>query len=93
MIVGVLRIELFVPASGSLKTKRFAVKSIKDKIRARFNVSVAEVENLDKWQRATLAVAAVSNEQKHIESILDNVMKVVYGEFRAEVLETETNYY
>lgn len=88
MVVGVLQIELFIPESGSLKTKRFAVKSIKDRLKNRFNVSVAEVDNCDKWQRATLAVAAVTNEQKHIDSIMGNVMKLVYSDHRVEVLDT-----
>ena len=51
MIVGVLRIELYIPESGSLKSKRFAIKSIKDRLINRFNVSVAEVDNSDNGQR------------------------------------------
>ena len=65
-----LRIELFIPESGSLKSKRFAVKSIKERLKSRFNVSVAEVDNADKWQRASLGVAAVANETKFIEKVL-----------------------
>ena len=91
MFVGVLQIELFIPESGSLKTKRFAVKSIKDRLKNRFNVSVAEVDNMDKWQRTTLAVAAVTNEQKHIDSIMGNVMKLIYSDHRVEVLDSHLN--
>ena len=93
MIVGVLHIELFIPDSGSLKTKRFALKSIKDRLRNRFNVSVAETDNTDKWQRASLGVAAVSNDTKHMESILGNVMKLVYGDPRVEVIDSIIDYY
>ncbi|MFA6470951.1 MAG: DUF503 domain-containing protein [Candidatus Latescibacterota bacterium] len=92
MIVGILRIELFIPESESLKSKRFAIKSIKDRLRNRFNVSVAEVDNCDKWQRASLGVAAVSNESRHIESIMGNVMNLVHGDYRVEVLDTTLNY-
>ena len=92
MLVGILRIELFIPESASLKSKRFAIKSIKDRLRNRFNVSVAEVDNCDKWQRASLGVAAVSNESRHIESIMGNVMNLVHGDHRVEVLDTTLNY-
>lgn len=92
MIIGILRIELFIPESGSLKTKRYAIKSIKDRLRNRFNISVAEVGNGDKWQRASLGVAAVSNEPKHMESILGNVMNLVYGDNRVEVIDSTINY-
>ena len=92
MIVGILRVELFIPSSGSLKTKRFAIKSIKDRLRSRFNVSVAEVSNADKWQRSSLGVVAVSNESKHLESILGNVMNLVYGDKRVEVIDSNVNY-
>ena len=85
MIVGVLRIELFIPESGSLKSKRFAIKSIKDRLKSRFNVS-------DKWQRTSLGIAVVSNESKHIESILGNVMNLVYGDKRVEVIDSTISY-
>lgn len=92
MVVGILRIELFIPESASLKSKRFAIKSIKDRLRNRFNVSVAEIDNCDKWQRASLGVAAVSNESRHIESIMGNVMNLVHGDHRVEVLDTNLDY-
>jgi uncharacterized protein len=92
MIVGVLRIELFIPSGDSLKTKRFAIRSIKERLRSRFNVSVAEVDNNDKWQRASLGVAAVSNESRHIESVMGNVMNLVYGDRRVEVIDSTLTY-
>jgi uncharacterized protein len=92
MVVGILRIELFIPESASLKSKRFAIKSIKDRLRSRFNVSVAEVDNGDKWQRASLGVVAVSNETRHIDSIMSNVMNLVHGDRRVEVLDANVNY-
>ncbi|MHB9029343.1 MAG: DUF503 domain-containing protein [Candidatus Latescibacterota bacterium] len=92
MVVGILQIELFIPMSDSLKTKRFAVRSLKDRLRSRFNVAVAEVDNGDKWQRASLGVVAVSNESRHIESVMGNVMNLVYGDRRVEVLNSTLNY-
>ncbi len=92
MIVGILRIELFIPESDSLKTKRFAVRSLKDRLRSRFNVAVAEVDDGDKWQRASIGVVAVSNESRHIESVMGNVMNLVYGDRRVEVLNSTLSY-
>ncbi|MFC1694330.1 DUF503 domain-containing protein [Candidatus Latescibacterota bacterium] len=92
MITGVLRIELFIPDSGSLKTKRFAIKSLKERLRNRFNVSVAEIDNADKWQRASLGVAVVSNEPRHVESVLGNVMNFVSGDQRVEVIDSTISF-
>ena len=77
MFIGVCTIEMHIPESGSLKTKRHSLKSLKDRIRARFNVSVAEVDDNDLWQKATLAVAAVSNDKAHLNQTLDHVLNVV----------------
>ncbi len=77
MFIGVCTIELHIPDSGSLKTKRHSLKSIKDRIRARFNVSVAEVDDNDLWQKTTLAVAAVSNDKAHLNKTLDHVLDLV----------------
>ncbi len=77
MFIGVCTIELHVPASGSLKTKRQSLRSLKDRIRSRFNVSVAEVADNDLWQKASLAVAAVSNDKAHLNQTMDHVLNLV----------------
>jgi uncharacterized protein YlxP (DUF503 family) len=77
MFIGVCTIEMHVPASGSLKTKRQSLKSIKDRIRSKFNVSVAEIADHDLWQKASLAVAAVSNDKPHLNQTLDHVLNLV----------------
>ncbi len=92
MVVGILTLELFIPESGSLKTKRFALRSIKDRLRTRFNVAVAELDGHDKWQRASLGIVAISNEAGHLEQIMDNVLKLVYGDDRVEVIDKTINY-
>ena len=58
--------DMLVPMSNSLKYKRRIIKSLKTKLRGRYNASVAEVEHLDKWQRATIAVVLVSNEKSKL---------------------------
>ena len=77
MFIGVCTIEMHIPESGSLKTKRHSLKSIKDRIRSRFNVSVAEIDHNDLWQKATLAIAAVSNDKSHLNQTLDHVLNLV----------------
>ena len=77
MFIGVCTIEMHIPESGSLKTKRHSLKSLKDRIRAKFNVSVAEVDDNDLWQKASLAVAAVSNDKSHLNQTLDHVLNLV----------------
>ncbi|MDA8101077.1 MAG: DUF503 domain-containing protein [Nitrospiraceae bacterium] len=77
MFIGVCTIEMHIPESGSLKTKRHSLKSIKDRIRSRFNVSVAEVGDNDLWQKAVLAVAAVSNDKTHLNQTMDHVLDLV----------------
>jgi uncharacterized protein len=77
MVVGVLRIRLGIFAALSLKDKRRVVKSLKDKLGARHNVSVAEVADLDHRQAATLGLAMVANEARFVESALSKIVDEV----------------
>jgi uncharacterized protein YlxP (DUF503 family) len=87
MVVGVLTLELHLPASNSLKAKRSVLNHVKERIRTRFNVSVAEVDHQDLWQRATLGVAAVSGEGSVLDRLLHDVLSVVEREDRLSVLD------
>ena len=73
MIIGVLQIELHIPHAASLKNKRAVLKSIKDRLRNRFNVSVSEVDYCDKWQRSVLAIVTVSSDTAYVSGALDKV--------------------
>ncbi len=79
MVVGTCRLELRMPHTSSLKGKRQILRSIKDRVHSRFNVSIAEVGYLEEWQRATLAVACVSNEAKMVDEVLNKVVNLVEG--------------
>ena len=70
MAVGILRITLYLPDSRSLKDKRRVLRSVKDRLRGQFNVSVAEIDDLDLWQKATIAVALVSKDVRHADMLL-----------------------
>lgn len=69
-VLGVLTLEVHVEDSHSLKDKRHVVRSLKDRMRARFNVSVAEIEGQDSWQYAAVAVATVSSDRTRAEQVL-----------------------
>jgi len=77
MFIGVCTIEMHIPNSGSLKDKRHSLRSLKDRIRNAFNVSVAEVDDNELWQKASLAVAALSNDKSHLNRTLDLVLNMV----------------
>ena len=77
MIVGLCTVELYLPESQSLKAKRQVLLSVKDKVRDRFNVSIAEVGDQDLWQKAVLGIASVANERKHVNQVLDQVVNLI----------------
>ncbi|HVP37860.1 MAG TPA: DUF503 domain-containing protein [Candidatus Saccharimonadales bacterium] len=89
MFVGSLKVQFFIPASRSLKDRRAVVSSLKERVRSRYNASVAEVDPEDRWQRATLAVAVVGGEHAHVAAQLDAVVRLLESDPRAEVLELE----
>jgi len=90
MTVGILRISMAVPAE-SLKEKRSIVKSVIERLRHRYNASVAEVDDLDDPGRATIAVACVSNGSRHTDRQLQTIARAV-EEWRldVELLAVET---
>ena len=71
--IGVIVLELRLDESHSLKDKRHFVKSLKDRLRGKFNVSVAEIDYQDLWQRGLVAAVTVSSDQTHAEQVLQNV--------------------
>ncbi len=77
MIIGVLTLELEIPWAHSLKEKRMVVNRVRDTVRAKFNVAVAEVDANDVWNRAVIAVVTVANEQVHCNQVLDKVVDLV----------------
>lgn len=74
MVVGICTIRLSIPANHDLKGKRRVLQSLMAKMRESFNVSVAEVDEQDKWQAATLGVVAVSSDQAYLHGLLTKVV-------------------
>jgi uncharacterized protein YlxP (DUF503 family) len=73
MPIAYLTLELRIEAAHSLKDKRQVVRSLKDRLRNSFNVSVAEMEVTDLWQRATLGVVSISDSRDYLEGLMRNV--------------------
>ena len=79
MVIGILEVDLSIPMADSLKAKRMVLRSLKDRIRRSFNVSVAEVDDNDVWQTAGLAVVTVSNDKQFANQILSKVVTHIEG--------------
>ena len=75
MVVGVLRLTLYVRGASSLKDKRQVLRKVTDRLRSRFNVSVAEVGDNDNWQRALLGITAVANDHSFVNEVLDKCVR------------------
>jgi hypothetical protein len=74
--ISLLTIELMIPWARSLKDKRSAVRGLKDRLRARFNASVAEVAYQDKWQRAIIAVCIIGSDKRQLESNMSKIRQL-----------------
>lgn len=85
-VVCVISIELMVPMSHSLKDKRKQVKSIKEKIKNRFNASVAEIDGLDEWQRSVIGVCMISNDQRFLQKQYSAIEELVLEAREIELL-------
>lgn len=74
MIIGICTCEIFIFNANSLKSKRSVVKSIIEKSKNRFNISIAEVGENDKWQKSIIAFSTISNDQKLVEETIEKVI-------------------
>ncbi len=89
MFVGVARLTLQIADSGSLKSKRQVLRRVTDRLKARFNVSVAEVEDQDLWQRATIALAVVSADRRHVDEQIQKILHFVEEMYVAPLISRE----
>jgi uncharacterized protein len=86
--VAVGLVELHLPDVGSLKGKRHALKGLKERVRARYEVSVAEVDHHDLWQRATLAIAYVSHDARHASEVVTKAIDFVEEHVEGQVIDS-----
>jgi uncharacterized protein YlxP (DUF503 family) len=89
MLVALERFDLRIPGCGSLKQKRHVVKTLTNGLRSKFNVSVAEIDHHDLWQRSTIAVSAVAGEGYHLKRVMHEVEKFVERWAEVDVIEAE----
>ena len=88
MVIGVITWELEIFGCQSLNEKRSVVKSLKDRLHDRFNISVAETAHQDVWQRGELTACVVAGQKKIAESVLQSADDLVSGEARARIIQT-----
>lgn len=86
MIVGTCEIELIIYEANSLKEKRHVIKSIIERIKSRFNASVAEVEYNELWNRSLIGVAVVTNKKQLCESMLSKIIDFIDNDERVEII-------
>lgn len=89
MVIGLLTLELHFPGARSLKDKRHVLRGLEARIRKQYNVSVAEVEYQDLWQRARLAVVTVNTDHVHLESTLHSVAAEAASARDAELVDQQ----
>ncbi len=87
MVIAVLTVELYIPGASSLKEKRMVLRSLKDRIGKKFNVSIAEVDYLDKWQRSRIGVVQVGSDYKYIEKNMQLIFNLIDGNGMAQIVD------
>lgn len=89
MFIGLLTLDIHFPGARSLKDKRQVLRGVQARLRKRYNVSVAEVEHQELWQRAGVAVVAVNTDQVHLEATLQSVAEEAATTRDAEVVSQQ----
>ena len=95
MPIGLLTLEIYIPDARSLKDKRQVLRSLKDRLRAGYNVSVSELDPSDLWQRATLGVVSISGSRDYLEGLMQKVEREatrIANNHGAEVVDTFVDY-
>lgn len=91
MFIGVGRLELRIPASGSLKAKRHVVKGITGGLRSKFAIAVAEVDHQDLWQRTSIGVACISESGFQAQKVLKEIERFVSRDGRVEIIDSSSD--
>jgi uncharacterized protein len=89
MVIGVCKLDLRIPDNHPLKEKRHVLRKLIDRVRARFNVAIAEVGDNDLWQRAEMGFCTVGNDRRHINSSLDKIVYFIEQTNLVEMVRTE----
>lgn len=90
--IALLTLDLMIPGSESLKSKRRVLQSLKERIRNKYNVAIAEVGELDKWQRSVIALTSVSNDHDHLAAMMSEVMKLAELQLQAQIIDSHLDF-
>jgi len=88
MIVGLLTLDLHIPEANSLKSKRMVIKSLTERIKQKFNVSVSEVDANDLWQRSIIGIALVANETQIINKVFEKIKNMLLEIHTVELIDS-----
>lgn len=88
MIVGLLTLDLHIPEANSLKSKRLVIKSLIDRVKNKFNVSISEVDAQNLWQRSVIGIAYVANETKIINQVFEKIKTLVLNTHSVEMINS-----
>ncbi len=89
MLVGICEVRFSLYDVGSLKEKRQVVKSLIERLKSRYNISIAELGDLDSWNMSTIGFAYVSNDSRRIESSVDKIINFIDGDHRLEIIDVD----
>ena len=90
MVIGLLKIELYIESSRSLKDKRRIIKSLIQKLKSKYsNLSVSEIELLNNWKKSIIAIVTVSNEITYINSVLDKALNYIIEGYNYQVVKSD----
>ena len=93
MVVGIAKVELFFPEPNSLKAKRQILKAVMQKLESHFKkVSLAEIDDHDLWQKATLGISIVGRDQKFVDSKLTSILNFIQNDGRLEIIKAEIDF-
>ncbi len=90
MVVGISRLEIFLPENHSLKEKRQAITRIVERTKGRFNISIMEIDQTNLWQKATIGFAAIGVKQDHVSSTIENVSRYIESMYIGKVIGSRT---
>ncbi|TCQ02168.1 DUF503 domain-containing protein [Serpentinicella alkaliphila] len=93
MLVGVCSMKLVMYDTDSLKAKRHIIKSVIERIKSRFNVSIAEIGELDKWQLSEIGFCCISNSRRHADEVIQSVINFIERDGRFDITSCEIDIY
>ena len=93
MIIGYLSLEIYLPYSHSLKEKRKSLSAIKDRLRNKYNVALAELEYQDKWQRSKIGIVTLNNQKRVVEKLFQRIIADAESLIDGEIIQSEIYFF